>query len=75
MGKTSNSKGIKTLIFGAILQLLLGIIYIWSVFVIPVSKVYDWDPNKLNSQHHLCFHFVIGILASGKIKQNFKNSY
>lgn len=69
MGKTSNSQGIKTLIFGATLQLFLGIIYIWSVFVIPVSKAYDWDPNKvkLTTSFMLSF-FVIGILASGKIK-------
>ena len=68
--KNSNvNMGKKVLVFGAILQLFLGIIYIWSVFVIPVSKAFDWNPDKvkLTTSFMLSF-FVIGILSSGKIK-------
>jgi OFA family oxalate/formate antiporter-like MFS transporter len=62
-----NKQGIKILMTGSILQLFLGILYVWSVFVIPVNKFYNWsvDSVKLTSSFMLCF-FVIGILAGGK---------
>jgi len=64
---TENKQGLKVLITGSILQLFLGIIYVWSVFVKPVSDFYLWsvDDVKLTSSFMLCF-FVIGILAGGK---------
>jgi len=64
---TENKQGLKVLIMGSILQLFLGIIYVWSVFVSPVSKFYEWsvDSVKLTSSFMLCF-FVIGILVGGK---------
>jgi len=64
-----NKQGIKILVTGSILQLFLGIIYVWSVFVEPVSKFYNWtvDDVKLTSSFMLCF-FVIGIFAGGKIQ-------
>jgi Cyanate permease len=64
---TENKQGLKVLITGSILQLFLGIIYVWSVFVKPVSGFYQWsvDGVKLTSSFMLCF-FVIGILAGGK---------
>jgi len=64
---TENKQGLKVLITGSILQLFLGIIYVWSVFVKPVSDFYVWsaDSVKLTSSFMLCF-FVIGILAGGK---------
>jgi len=37
---TENKQGMKVLITGNILQLFLGIIYIWSVFMNPVSAFY-----------------------------------
>jgi len=63
----NNKQGIKVLVTGSILQLFLGILYVWSVFVIPVNKFYNWsvDSVKLTSSFMLCF-FVIGILAGGK---------
>jgi len=50
------------------MQLFLGIIYVWSVFVYPVSEVYSWqiDSVKLTSSFMLCF-FVVGILTGGKL--------
>jgi len=66
---TQNKKGMKILIFGSVLQLFLGIIYVWSVFVAPVSEVYLWDIEsvKLTSSFMLCF-FVVGILIGGKLQ-------
>jgi OFA family oxalate/formate antiporter-like MFS transporter len=66
---TENKQGLKVLIMGSILQLFLGIIYVWSVFVIPVKDFYGWsvDGVKLTSSFMLCF-FVIGILAGGKMQ-------
>ena len=66
---TENRQGLKVLITGAMLQLFLGIIYVWSVFVIPVSEFYEWDIAgvKLTSSFMLCF-FVVGILIGGKLQ-------
>ena len=68
-----NKQGVTVLITGAIMQLFLGILYIWSVFVSPgsglgVSQVYGWpiDSVKLTSSFMLCF-FVVGILTGGKL--------
>jgi OFA family oxalate/formate antiporter-like MFS transporter len=64
---TENKQGLKVLITGSILQLFLGIIYVWSVFKNPVSAYYGWDSTAvgLTASFMLCF-FVIGILAGGK---------
>jgi len=66
---TGNKQGIKVLITGAVLQLFLGIIYVWSVFVQPVAAFYTWDVEsvKLTSSFMLCF-FVVGILIGGKLQ-------
>nr|AGS53809.1 oxalate/formate antiporter (oxlT-2) [uncultured bacterium contig00039] len=63
---TENKQGLKVLITGSIIQLFLGIIYVWSVFVRPVSDFYSWDINdvKLMTSFMLCF-FVVGILIGG----------
>jgi len=65
---TQNKNGLKVLIAGSIIQLFLGILYVWSVFVNPVSAFFNWDPVgvKLTSSFMLCF-FVVGILAGGKM--------
>jgi OFA family oxalate/formate antiporter-like MFS transporter len=64
---TENKQGLKVLITGSILQLFLGIIYVWSVFKNPVSGYYGWEPVDvgLTASFMLCF-FVIGILLGGK---------
>jgi len=64
---TQNKQGLKVLIAGSVLQLFLGIIYVWSVFKNPVSGYYGWEPSEvgLTASFMLCF-FVIGILAGGK---------
>ncbi len=57
------------LIAGSVMQLFLGIIYVWSVFVAPVSTYFNMDVNtvKLTSSFMLCF-FVIGILFGGRLQ-------
>ncbi|MDR0671425.1 MAG: MFS transporter, partial [Oscillospiraceae bacterium] len=50
-------------------QLFLGIIYVWSEFVAPVSAFFQWEAAavKLTSSFMLCC-FVLGILASGRLQ-------
>ena len=66
---TQNKQGVKVLITGSIIQLFLGILYVWSVFVMPVSKYFNWDVDsvKLTSSFMICF-FVAGILIGGKLQ-------
>jgi OFA family oxalate/formate antiporter-like MFS transporter len=47
----------------------LGIIYVWSEFVAPVSAFFQWEAAavKLTSSFMLCC-FVLGILASGRLQ-------
>jgi OFA family oxalate/formate antiporter-like MFS transporter len=58
------------LVSGAVLQLFLGIIYVWSVFVLPVSEEYGWPvaDAKLVSSFLLGF-FVLGMLGGGRIEK------
>jgi len=66
MGKNTGTRMLAT---GAVLQLFLGIIYVWSVFVLPVSEFFKWDVAnvKLTSSFMLCC-FVLGILIGGKLQ-------
>jgi len=66
---TANRQGLKVLITGSVLQLFLGIIYVWSEFVGPVGTWLDWDTAavKLTSSFMLSF-FVIGILTGGRLQ-------
>ncbi|MDR3020800.1 MAG: hypothetical protein LBU66_07855, partial [Treponema sp.] len=59
---TQNRQGLRVLAAGSILQLFLGILYVWSVFVMPVSEAFSWrvDSVKLTTSFMLCF-FVVGI--------------
>lgn len=67
--KSNGNQGIKVLVAGSILQFLLGIIYVWSIFVMPVSKYLNVEagPVKLTLSYMLCF-FAIGILLGGKLQ-------
>jgi len=64
-----NKQGLRVLMAGSVLQLFLGILYVWSVFVMPVSQIYAWDiaAVKLTSSFLLSF-FVVGILIGGKLQ-------
>jgi OFA family oxalate/formate antiporter-like MFS transporter len=63
-----NKPGLRMLAAGSVLMLFLGIVYVWSVFVAPVSREYAWNAEsvKLTSSFMLGF-FVVGILAGGKL--------
>ncbi|GHU94618.1 putative oxalate:formate antiporter [Clostridia bacterium] len=69
------TKGVSVLVAGSLLQLFLGIIYVWSKFVKPVSAQFGWaiDDVKLTSSFMLCC-FVLGILMGGRLLQKFKPS-
>ena len=66
---TRNKQGLIVLIAGCILLLFLGIIYSWSVFVIPVSEVYDWDISsvRLVTAYMISF-FALGMLLGGRLQ-------
>ena len=76
MSKEKGNPGVKVLIAGSILQLFLGVIYVWSVFVMPVSNTFKWDTGavKFTVNIMLCC-FVIGILVAGKLQAKVKASY
>ena len=69
MERTQKSQGPRVLVAGSIVLLFLGIIYVWSEFVAPVSRYFEWDVGavKLTSSFMLCC-FVLGILASGRLQ-------
>jgi OFA family oxalate/formate antiporter-like MFS transporter len=68
--KLQNANRLRVLVSGAVLQLFLGIIYVWSVFVLPVSEEYGWpvDGAKLVSSFLLGF-FVLGMLGGGRMEK------
>ena len=72
MSTPSSKQGVKVLVAGSVLQLFLGIIYVWSVFVAPVSKFWNWEiaDVKLTSSYMLAF-FVLGILTGGRLQNKF----
>jgi len=76
MSETKSNQGVKVLIAGSILQLFLGVIYVWSVFVNPVKTAFNWDVNdvKFTVNIMLCC-FVLGILTAGKLQTKVKASY
>ncbi len=51
---------------GAIIQLCIGIIYIWSIFQKPVMEYYNWSANDASLTFSIMLAtFVAGILAGG----------
>ena len=76
MVDVKNNQGLKVLIAGSILQLFLGVIYVWSVFVQPVQNTFGWAAKdvKFTVNIMLCF-FVLGILTAGKLQTRLKASY
>lgn len=67
---------VTTLITGTMMQLFLGIIYVWSVLAVPVAEYFNWEVSsaKLTSSFMLSF-FVLGILIGGKIQQRIAFRY
>lgn len=65
MNYVKNRYGV--LVFGMLIQLCAGIIYMWSVFRGPVAEHLAWDPSQaaLTSSIMLAV-FVLGIIVGGK---------
>ena len=76
MSEPKNNQGVKVLVAGSVLQLFLGVIYVWSVFVNPVMKEFGWKAGdvKFTVNLMLCC-FVLGILGAGKLQAKVKASY
>jgi OFA family oxalate/formate antiporter-like MFS transporter len=76
MLNVKGNSGVKVLIAGSILQLFLGVIYVWSVFVQPVQSTFGWSTQdvKFTVNIMLCC-FVLGILTAGKLQAKMKASY
>lgn len=70
-----SKKPILVLIAGAIIQLFLGVIYIWGVFQKPIVELFNWEAGAaaLTSSIMLGF-FVIGILIGGKLQDKIGSS-
>ena len=69
MDASSKNQGVKVLVAGSILQLFLGIIYVWSSFVQHVDKHWaDWDIKAIkNTSSYMLAFFVIGIIVCGRL--------
>ena len=65
----NNRQAWKVLISAMIVQLFLGIVYVWGVFVIPVSEMFSWNVEavKLTASFKLGF-FVFGMIIGGKMQ-------
>ena len=64
----SSKQGVKVLVAGSILQLFLGIIYVWSVFVKPVISYWDWEEKAVkDTSSYMLACFVFGILVCGRL--------
>ena len=76
MSEEKGSPAKKVLLAGSILQLFLGVIYVWSVFVQPVQNTFGWDAKdvKFTVNIMLCC-FVLGILMAGRLQAKLKASY
>jgi len=68
MIKSKRKTAVTVLTAGTILQFFAGILYVWSIFVLPVSEHLNWSVESvmLTSSYMLGF-FVIGIIIGGKL--------
>lgn len=76
MAGSASKQGVRVLVAGCILQLFLGVIYVWSVFVLPVTNAFGWEIKdvKFTVNIMLCC-FVLGILSAGKLLAKMKAAY
>jgi len=57
------------LVAGVIIQLSLGIIYIWSVFKAPIMEYYNWQSNDAALVSSIMLvAFVAGVVFGGRIQ-------
>lgn len=63
--KVKNRYGV--LVFGMLIQLCAGIIYMWSVFRGPVSQHLEWEPSQASLTSSIMLAvFVLGIIVGGR---------
>ena len=72
---SGNKQGTKVLISASILNLFLGVIYIWGIFVLPVSEYLNWGVESVR----LVASFTIGFFSfanfiGGRLLQKFSAS-
>ncbi|MBC5649308.1 OFA family MFS transporter [Christensenella tenuis] len=66
MGKKENKA--LPLVAGAVIQLCIGIIYIWSIFQPAVMEYYSWSAADASVTFSIMLAtFVLGIVAGGRI--------
>ena len=59
----NNPQGVKVLLSASLLNLFLGMIYIWGIFVVPVSEALSWNPDAAK----LTASFLIGFFTWGNV--------
>lgn len=66
------TKRIITLIACVLLQMCVGILYLWSVFRAPVVEFFGWNGQSANLVSSLMvFGFVAGNLIGGIVRDKF----
>ena len=64
---TRNRYGI--LASGMVVQLFAGILYLWSVFRVPVAEHLNWDPGAASRTSSIMLAtFVLGIILGGRLQ-------
>ncbi|MCL2796987.1 MAG: MFS transporter [Firmicutes bacterium] len=65
----ANKQGLKVLIAGSVLQLFLGIIYVWNIFVEPVADRLDFSVASVEyTAAFMLGAFVVGIIVAGRLQ-------
>lgn len=55
-----------SLAVGTLMMIILGLVYAWSVFVVPLELEFGWDRAQTSLTFTICMiFFVLGLIASG----------
>ena len=66
MNKKEKSRRLIVVIACLLIQLCVGILYLWSVFNGAVAQHFDWDARSANMvSSFMIFGFVLGNLTGG----------
>ncbi len=64
--KSRSVSSVPTVVACLCVQLCVGILYLWSVFKLPVAEYYDWPISSANMvASYMLFSFVVGNLVGG----------
>ena len=65
-GKTNNRKGILAICCSLVVQLCVGILYLWSVFKTPIVEAFEWNSSAAAMvSSYMIMAFVFGNLLGG----------